>query len=167
VALRTDIIEKDSLEVDMYKKVLLPLDCSELSEHAVEHLRAIALGRGGLQVILLYVAAPSPREVYKFPTELQLEHYEKAQVDAQHYLSEVAESLKKEGVAAETTIVYGQVAHEILKYVEENKVDLVVMSTHGRSGVARWPLGSVAERILCHSTVPVLIVPPHAFRSQR
>ncbi len=167
MALRTDIMEKNSLEAEMYKKILTPLDGSELSEHALEHLKAIALGRRDLQVILLYVAAPSPREVYKFPTESQFEQYEKARVDAQHYLSEVAESLKKEGIAAEITIVYGQVAHEILKYVEENKVDLIVMSTHGRSAVARWPLGSVADRILRHSTVPVLIVPPHAFRSQR
>lgn len=151
----------------MYKKVLTPLDGSELSEHALEHLKAIALGREGLQVILLHVAYPSPHGTYKFSTDSQFEQYEKAQVDAQHYLSEVAESLKKEGIAVETTIVYGQVAHEILKYVEENRVDLIVMSIHGSSGAARWPVGSVADSILRHSTVPVLIVPPHSFRSHR
>ena len=116
---------------------------------------------------MLHVAHPSPHGVYKFSTDSQFEQYGKAQVDAQHYLSEVAESLKKEGIVVETTIVYGQVAHEILKYVEENRVDLIVMSTHGRSGAARWPVGSVADSILRHSTVPVLIVPPHSFRSHR
>ncbi len=167
MAFRADITEKNSPEAEMYKKVLTPLDGSELSEHVLEHLKAIALGHGGLQAILLYVAAPSPPEVYRFSTASQSEHYEKAQVDVRHYLSEVAESLKEEGVAAEATIVYGQVAHEILKYVEDNKVDLIILSTHGRSAVTRWPLGSVADRILRHSTVPVLIVPPHALRSQR
>ncbi len=72
--------------------------------------------------------------------------------------------LKKEGISTQGVVVWGRPADEILKYINENKTDLVIMSTHGRSGIPRWAFGSVADKVIRHSTAPVLIIPPHGFR---
>ena len=64
----------------------------------------------------------------------------------------------------EVELIVGGAADEaILDYAKENNIDLIVMSTHGRSGVHRWIFGSVTQRVLRHSPVPVLIVPPAGF----
>ncbi len=72
----------------------------------------------------------------------------------------MAANLSKEGIAAQTVIVSGRPVDEILSYASKNQVDLIIMSTHGRAGISRWVFGSVVERVLRHSAVPVLIVPP-------
>ena len=73
--------------------------------------------------------------------------------------------LKSEGINVETLIIHGKPADEILHYVEKNGVDLVIMSTHGRSGVVRWTLGSVAEKVLRHSPTAVMTIAPPACRT--
>ena len=76
----------------------------------------------------------------------------------------MADSLKADGIAVEIDIAYGGAAEAILDYAKKNKVNLIVMSTHGRSGVSRWFFGSVAERVLRHSVIPVLIIPSFGVR---
>ena len=61
-------------------------------------------------------------------------------------------------------VIQGKVAEGILDYVVKNQVDLIMMSTHGRSGPSRWALGSVADRVIRHSLIPVLIVSPKGCR---
>ena len=63
---------------------------------------------------------------------------EAAEIQAKNYLNEMAKSLTAEGVAVETEIIDGTVADEILNYSEENDIDLIIMSTHGKSGLSRW-----------------------------
>jgi len=82
------------------------------------------------------------------------------QAEAEKYLSELAENLEGEGVVVQAAVVHGNPAEEILDYAKNNQVGLIVMSTHGRSGISRWAFGSVTDRILRHSAVPVLITPP-------
>jgi len=149
----------------MYKKILAPLDGSELSECSLEHVKAVAKGCRAKEVVLLRVMEPDPQVVdIGVSTE---RWYRDAQVkvkaEIKKYTSQVADKLKKEGIAAKGVVVTGRAADEILDYAQKNQIDLIIMTTHGRSGVSRWVLGSVAEKVVHHSVVPVLIASPAAF----
>jgi len=152
----------------MYKKILAPLDGSQLAECTLAHTRAVAKGCQVPQVVLLRVIEPIP-QVADIGAELSGDwrrNAEKgAQAAAKDYLAKVADNLKKEGITAETAVVSGMPANEILDYAKKNQVDLIVMSSHGRSGITRWVLGSVADRVLRHSTAPVLLVSPASCRN--
>jgi len=147
----------------MYQKILAPFDGSEFSECTLEHLRAVATGCQVPEVILLRVVEPV-RQWMELDEAWHRGDEEKAQAVAKDYLAKVAADLKKSGVATETAIVSGQPAEVILDYAKQNQVALIIMSTHGRSGVSRWAFGSVADRVLRHSVVPVLIVAPAVCR---
>jgi nucleotide-binding universal stress UspA family protein len=152
----------------MYKKMLAPLDGSELSECILEHIRAIALGCKVSKVVLLRVVEPIPSSAYAASAELGEDWVAKAeekdQAYAREYLAKLAGKLKKEGIAVETATARGLPAYEILDYAKKNAVDIIVMSTHGRSGITRWVMGSVADRVLRRAAVPVLIIPPAGCR---
>ncbi len=90
---------------------------------------------------------------------------QKAQAAAKDYLSKVADSLKKDGAATQAVVIQGRPADTILEFADKNRVDLIIMSTHGRSGPSRWVFGSVADKIVRHSTAPVLITSPPGVRN--
>jgi nucleotide-binding universal stress UspA family protein len=90
---------------------------------------------------------------------------EQNQKDAEEYVLKVKENLKKQGIATRAVTVVGNPADEILGYTEKNNVDLIVMSTHGRSGLSRFFFGSVAEKVSRHSRVPVLLIAPEGCRN--
>jgi nucleotide-binding universal stress UspA family protein len=115
-------------------------------------------------VVLLNVIEPIRLSYVK---ALQSDAPATVKMYAKNYLAKASGSLKKAGIAAETAIVHGIPADEILDYATKNGVDLIIMSTHGRSGVSRWAFGSVADRVLRHSTAPVLIVPPRGCRTTK
>ncbi len=148
----------------MYQKILAPLDGSELSERTLAHVRAIATGCQVPEVVLLRVVESISSSAYAVSAVLsegwvaKVENQDQAY--ARDYLAKLAGNLKKEGITVKTDVVRGMPANEILDYAKKNGVDIIVMSTHGRSGVTRWVFGSVADRVLRHSTIPVLIVPP-------
>jgi nucleotide-binding universal stress UspA family protein len=152
-------------EIGLYKKILAPLDGSELAERALEHVRAVTKGSRAAKVILLQVVSWPAHPAHTLSDELIRSESEKAEACAKDYLAKVADSLKRDGIAVETAIVRGGPAEEILDYAKKNEVDLIIMSTHGRSGVSRWVFGSVADRVVHHSATPVLIVTPPGFRS--
>ncbi len=153
----------------MYKKILAPLDGSELAECSLEHVKAIATGCSVPEVVLFRVVEPIPAQVTAALAEAggdwytQMEKQNRAEAD--EYITETAKRLKKkDGITVQTALAYGSPAEEILKYAKKNQVDLIIMTTHGRSGVTRWVFGSVADRILRHSPVPVLIIAPTGCR---
>ncbi|MFC2013844.1 universal stress protein [Chloroflexota bacterium] len=147
----------------MYKKILVPVDGSELTECTLEHVRAIAKGCNVPEVILLRVVEPL-RNVYEFGEDWYKGAQEKIQAEAKDYLSKVVAALKKDGITADAVVVSDQPAEAILNYAKRNQVDLIIMSTHGRSGVSRWVIGSVADRVVRHSVAPVLAVSPAGCR---
>ncbi len=151
----------------MYKKILVPMDGSQFSECSLEHVRAIATGCQVPEVILLRVVEPVSPQVYAEGANMDwIADAEKtAQTNAENYVSQLAAKLKKEGVAAQHAISFGRPAEKIVDYARDNHVDLIIMSTHGRSGVSRWVLGSVADRVIHHSAAPVLVVAPQGCRS--
>ena len=151
----------------MYKKILVPLDGSEFSECALGHVRAIAKGCQVPEVVLLRVLEPVPNVVYAYVIDDNLrKNIEKnAQTEFKDYLSKTADSLKRDGIVASIVVVSGQPADAILDYTKKNAVDLIIMSTHGRAGLSRWTLGSVADRVVRHSAAPVLTVSPAGCRT--
>ncbi|MCL0068838.1 universal stress protein [Thermodesulfovibrionales bacterium] len=88
----------------------------------------------------------------------QEEARKEAEAETVAYLSMIADAMKQEGVIVQTDVISGKPAEEISNYAHKNEVDLIVMSTIGRSGASRWVFGSVADRVIRHVKVPVLIV---------
>ena len=141
----------------MYQKILVPLDGSAVAECALIHARTVAIGLQVPEVVLMGSVEP----LHRLREVLQPKALAKTEVEADLYLKKVAEDMKKEGITATTVLkISDDPATEILNYVQNNDVGLIIMSTHGRSGVTRWVLGSVADRVIRRSAVPVLAVSP-------
>jgi nucleotide-binding universal stress UspA family protein len=151
----------------MYSKILVPLDGSEFSECSLEHVKAIASGCHVPEVVLFRVTEPLSlteemiNELGEDLIEKADTRYEKV---ARDYLKGIADKLASEDYLVGTVVEHGQPAQKILEYADKNRVDLIIMSTHGRSGVVRWALGSVADKVARHSKVPVLIIAPMSCR---
>ena len=153
----------------MYEKILIPLDGSELAECSLQHAKAIAQGCNVADVIVLRVIEPLSTQTISALAEAGGDSLGKAmernERDAQDYALKVQNNLKTRGVATQAVTVKGRAADEILGYAEKNDVDLIVMSTHGRSGLSRFFFGSVAEKVSRHSRVPVLLISPEGCRT--
>jgi nucleotide-binding universal stress UspA family protein len=133
----------------VYKKILVPLDGSELAETVLSHIETIALAHEA-EVILLRVLPATG----VLPATAEAER--KA---ARESLDRAKKRLQEKGINARTTIRHGEdAATEITDYAEVNDVDLIAMSTHGRSGVSRWIFGSVAEKVLRGTNKPILLI---------
>ncbi len=146
-------------EVAAYQRILVPLDGSQLAEQALPHAERIARAFHG-EIVVLRVPTISPSLTFGpdpgvlLPTLLN-EAYEEA--DA--YLANVARRLHAHGIEAhKVPMDPGPVAEAILDYARDADIDLIVMSTHGRSGVGRWVYGSVADRVLRGAEIPVLLI---------
>jgi nucleotide-binding universal stress UspA family protein len=151
----------------MYKKILVPLDGSKLAECSLDHVIAIALGCNAQEIVLLQVLKPLIHTYVPalLSVDSLAEAEERQKAEAENYLSEVANKLKGEGLPAKTALIPGEdAAGAILDYTRNNHVDLIVISTHGRSGPSRWAFGSVADKVVRHSPVPVLMVSPSSCR---
>jgi nucleotide-binding universal stress UspA family protein len=150
----------------MYKRMLVPLDGSELSESSLEHAKAIAVRFAVPEVILLRVVEPlstlAVAELAGAGADWLSKAEQMNEAEAKDYLAKLDDKLKKEGIATRAVLVRGRAAEAILDYTSKNKVDLIVMSTHGRSGVSRWVMGSVADKVLAHTSVPIFIISPSA-----
>lgn len=141
----------------MFKRILVPLDGSPRAESAIPVAARIARTLGS-SVVLLQVAT-TPLDYGPYYT--QPSKYSKAVIDteleeANKYLQGVAKSSELAGVNTEVKALTGAVAPEILDH--SLHADLIVMSSHGYSGLARWMLGSVADKVTRHSPIPVLVL---------
>jgi nucleotide-binding universal stress UspA family protein len=139
------------MEGVMLNTILVPLDGSELAERAL----APALGlvkHGGGKLILVRAAT-----THGIPGPDQADEQVRVITEAEEYLKTMALELKGRGVTAETGVPYGPAAEGILDEIRLRRPDLVVMATHGRSGLGRWLYGSVAEAVLGRSTTPILL----------
>jgi len=141
----------------MYKKILVPLDGSELAKKALDEAEKLA-NCFGAEIILFEVVPFMP--IYGSPelvTPLIVD--EKQKEAAQKYLVNLSEELKKKGFKATAVVRTGQqVAVEIIDFAKESGANLIVMCTHGRSGISRWVLGSVALKILTRAETPILLI---------
>jgi len=115
----------------MYKRMLVPLDGSEMAECSLEHVKAIAQGCCVPEVDLLFVAEPVSAGLYQSAAEGR----EKLLAFDKDYLAKIEENLIAGGIAARSIILEGKPAETIVEYAVKNDVDLIIMSTHGRSGL--------------------------------
>ena len=143
----------------MYKKILVPLDGSELAKKVLEEAEKLAKSFGS-EIVLFQVVPFMP--IYGSPelvTPLIVD--EKQKETAERYLHNLTEELKKRGFKSTSMVKTGQqVAVEIIDFAKESGVDLIVMCTHGRSGITRWVLGSVAHKVLTRAETPILLLRP-------
>lgn len=135
-----------------FKKVLVPLDGSALAEGALP--RAVGLAKDGAQLILVRAA-----EAHPLPTSDSAEAQVKVVREAEDYLARVKARLEDAGITrVETSVWYGPPADAIVEAARFRGADLIVMSSHGRSGLGRLVLGSVAESVLRGTKTAILLV---------
>lgn len=144
----------------MYKKILVPLDGSALSEAALPHAEEIAK-KEGAEIIILRI--PNHIEP-KFPTQAYIESVQaqkEADEQAEMYIQEKVAVLTRDAIKVEGITREGPVMETILAVAEETQADLITMSTHGWKGLQRLLKGSVAEKIVQNSPIPVMVIHPN------
>ncbi|MBI2321738.1 MAG: universal stress protein [Chloroflexi bacterium] len=144
----------------MYTRILVPLDGSKLAEVALPHAVTLAKQSKGT-VVLLRVTQPvtamvMPEAAYVDWDRIQAE----IEAEARAYLADVSARLAAEGLAVQTQLKTADPAEAIIETAKTGGADLIVMATHGRSGLGRWVLGSVADRVVRAATAPVLLIRP-------
>jgi nucleotide-binding universal stress UspA family protein len=167
----------------MLQKILVPLDGSELAEAAIPYVKEISRRCEPLEVVLLQVVRlPRGRAatVYKhqdteFPelmpdsaTDAETARHpiyrdqeiESARAEVEAALTPLAQELRGDDISVRVAVAFGRPAQEIVAFAEREEIDLIAMSTHGRSGLSRWILGSVADKVLRGTNLPVLLVRP-------
>jgi nucleotide-binding universal stress UspA family protein len=150
----------------MYRKILVPLDGSKMAECVIPHVKTIAKGSEGIEIVLFRVCEP-PVILADYPPSLKADWAAHVQEETAHaqeqcslYLGNAEKSLREAGFKTTTQSGLGKPAEEIVNYSVANGVDLIVMATHGRSAVTRWAFGSIADKVLRSSPVPVMVVRP-------
>ncbi len=145
----------------MYKKLLVPLDGSALAEEVFPWVQSL-VGCTGAEVTLLRVVTYPPYDYLLTDPGLLVALRETLEAEAKEYLYRVAGELAASGVPVKTEVccASGGVADAIIDYATEAGVQLIAMSTHGRSGPARWFLGSVADRVVRGARCPGLMYRP-------
>ena len=142
-----------------YKHILVPLDGSELAELAVDDAFSLAQ-LSQAEVTLLQVVYPA-EEVFGvesgYPIYLD-QQWGNQKILGLEYLNDVRKRKAEKGLVIHLAVEMGAPAETIINYACQNSVDLIVMATHGRSGLQRWVYGSVADKVLRHADAPVLLV---------
>ena len=141
----------------MFKRVIIPLDGSELAEAILPFIIQIA-GPLDIEVTLVRVLQPVPPEVVEGVGRVMIDDVGQRQAEAQTYLADLATSIGTSGVRVRTDVRIGVPVREIVECVRERDADLVAMTTHGRSGLGRFLFGSVAEAVLRQAEVPVFFL---------
>jgi nucleotide-binding universal stress UspA family protein len=140
------------------RRILVPLDGSTMAEQVLPPLTLVAQAFEAETILFQVSRVQVPGLVtgdWYLPVQDALET---ARQEAQAYLDRVADGLRAQDVKAGTAMRVGQVADSIIDHARINQVDLIAMCTHGRTGLVRWALGSVADRVLRASHVPIFLV---------
>ncbi|MBW1708342.1 MAG: universal stress protein [Deltaproteobacteria bacterium] len=143
----------------MFNKILFPIDFSEVQEEMINYVTTTA-EKFESQIFVLYVA----RDLTYF-TELDVPHPSiysfnlDIQKGAEKKMKDFCDA-RLQGKNFSSHILIGDPATEIVTFIEENEIDLVIMGTHGRQGLNRIVFGSMAEKIARNSPVPILIIKP-------
>jgi nucleotide-binding universal stress UspA family protein len=152
----------------MYDKVVIPLDGSPEAECVLPHITTLAVK--GLVKKLIFIKVtegphmPITDGVSVAFSPLCRKSATERRSEAEHYLKHFASKLKYDGVEITWhALPYGVVSEMIAGYVKEIKADLIIMATHAETGILRWILGSVAERVRRSVSIPIIIikVPPN------
>jgi len=149
----------------MFSKVLVPLDGSKVGEAAIPAIEQLInkLAAGiKVEVILIGVITLLRHWVVvgeaSAPVLYTEEEINVIKQNVENYLVKTGESLKKKGVTVRTIVSTGNATDEIIKAADDTGADLIAMSTHGRSGLKRLAFGSVTNKVLVRSRIPVLTI---------
>jgi nucleotide-binding universal stress UspA family protein len=137
--------------MEKISRILVPLDGSQCAENILSTVERLATDLKASIALLRVTYAHTFPGVD--PTEAEVAVVR----DAEGYLRGLEEGLKARGFEVDSHVRYGSEAEEILDHANQPDIDLIAMSTHGRSGVKRWLLGSVAEKVLRHATKPIFL----------
>ena len=158
---------REEIVYDQWPKrsILVPLDGSPLAEAALLHAEELARQRGPEKVEIVLISVCEPRMAPSFyPFNAPLEGDEdliRRRLDCESYLATMARQLQSSGLATRSLVLEGQPADQIVEYANNNRFNIIVMTTHGQSGTGKWTYGSVAEKVLLGASSPVLMVRPH------
>ena len=145
----------------MFKKILIPLDRSDLAEQAIAPAVAL-MTEGETTLVLLNVPDPVFIKAPDMVKDMNYDYYyagwDKEHEAGMEYLAGIKYGRLPAHFDVKVALAEGDVASAIVTYAEENDVDLIIMSTHGRSGLSRWLYGSVTEKVLSGAPCPVLAV---------
>ena len=140
----------------MYRHILIPTDGSELAERGVTHGLGLAKSLGA-KVSVIFVVEPFSEMTGRF-RETVAGYAELRKEQATSVLDRAANAAKEAGVSCETVQVENEQPHQAITAAAENKgCDLIVMSSHGRSGLSMLLIGSVTNKVLTHAKTPVLV----------
>lgn len=143
----------------MYKQIVVPLDGSELAEEALKQAKNLAQSSGSplklVRVVDTYRSQSLPATGMAMDYALLSELAEEEIADAKQYLTNKVEEVKAEGIQVSGDVLHGPIARQICSVASED--DIIVMSSHGRTGIKRWFLGSVAEEVMRNAECPVLL----------
>ncbi len=146
----------------MFKRILVPLDGSKFAESVLPQAEMLAKCGDG-QITLLRVAVHPSTFVYVPDPAALADLYDSDRTHCQNYLQDIVGQVEAQsGLHATTVVLEGPVADAILDYATESGADLIVMSTHGRTGMERWLLGSMAEKVVRGAHMPVMLIRPPA-----
>jgi nucleotide-binding universal stress UspA family protein len=145
----------------MFKRIMVPFDGSELAERALPHAEYLAKMSGATLHLVRVVEPPAAVRTHGLgaPVNVYTDVIAAQQQDAVEYLNGVRARLESDGLAVQASQLDGYAASALLDYVRQAAIDLVVMTAHGRSGMTRWALGSVADRVMQGGSTSVLLVP--------
>jgi nucleotide-binding universal stress UspA family protein len=159
----------------MEERILVPLDGSEVGEAVLPKLEDLLLRatpRMDAEVTLLRVISKMNYNMLTDDEAAQLpysdEEMKQLTQQAQGYLDKVGEGLRNKGIRVKTVIVAGNIAKEIVKAARESKAHLIAMSTHDRSGIVKWAIGSVTDKVIrLEGEIPVMAVKPSGKKEKR
>jgi nucleotide-binding universal stress UspA family protein len=144
-----------------FKEILAPVDLSEASPKLVPHILTMA-AKFDSEIHLLFVARISSHLTGFYIPYPKITEFEKAVLEgAERKLIEFKEEYFKDWPRTKAKVVCGDISDEIFDYIDTAGIDLLIMGTHGRKGLDRSVFGSVAERVIKTSSVPVLVVNPY------
>lgn len=150
----------------MYRRILVPLDGSRLAEAAIPHATGAARCFGSsitmIQVVSPITAATAidPLTAAGAEAALAMESVEASEEAAADYLADVVQRPDFQGIPVQTEVVRGSAASEIVRRAKAGDIDLIAMSTHGRTGLGRLVFGSVADQVLREAGLPILLIRP-------
>ena len=149
----------------MYNKIMVPLDGSDLAESVLPHLEFLTSACKATHVVLVQVINPGrlPASVpaqgnFGFTEKDRQRLVSSRKKAAEEYLKKIADSVNLPNANFSHEVLEGKPADMLADYATQNEIDLIIIASHGRSGVSRWVLGSVADRIVRNSCVPVMMV---------
>ena len=135
----------------MFTRIMVTLDGSELAEEALPQVKDLVRQHNATLFLLRVALAHTFPGMDPTDAQVHVVH------EADEYIEHLREQCAGEGLQVEAAVRYGHDAEEILDHADQHDIDLIAMCTHGRSGVRRWVIGSVAEKVLRHSRVLILL----------